>query len=195
MEPDREENDAKRGRSDGNEGNEGSKGSDGNEGNGETGGTDTWAAKADPERERLVFGHRFDWERAGRVAKFEGVTPETARVLLDEGYVRPDARVDGLPTMAEVVSFVEWAEASEPVRAGDARLTVHGRMVAPDQPDVGVVLEGVKYEGRMTDEFVREFARLFYRADSFMLEKDLHARCWQGGEVDQPQTGSWPPEQ
>jgi hypothetical protein len=135
------------------------------------------SVRTDPEREDLVFGYRIDWEVAGPAVKFDGLSPATARELLDAGYMDPDARCGTSPTMAETVAFMERYSA-EAVPEGSGEMSAHGRVVAPDQPDSGVFIEGVKYMGRTSDAFVREFATLFYEADSFMLEKDLHGRCW-----------------
>jgi hypothetical protein len=129
----------------------------------------------DPEREDLVFGHRIDWETTSAV-KFEGLSTTTARELLDAGYVDPEASCGASPTMEEMVAFMERYGESAPESAGE--MSAHGRMLAPDRPDGGVVIEGLKYLGPTSDEFIREFAALFYEAESFMLEKDLHGRCW-----------------
>lgn len=130
----------------------------------------------DAGRERIVFGHEIDWSVTGPEVKFEGLSPADARVLLDNGYMNPEARSGRSPTMAEMVAFMErYAEAALE-RSGE--LSAHGRVIAPTEPDAQVVLEGVIYSGLTSDAFVKEYAALFYRADSFMLEKDLHARCW-----------------
>ena len=133
--------------------------------------------RTDLEREDLVFGHRIDWEVAGPAVKFEGLSPTAARELLDAGYIDPDARCGRSPSMAEMVAFAE-RYSDDAVPEGEGEMSVHGRVVGPDQPDSGVLIEGVKYLGATSDEFVREFATLFYEAESFMLEKDLHGRCW-----------------
>jgi hypothetical protein len=59
------------------------------------------SVRTDPEREDLVFGYRIDWEVAGPAVKFDGLSPATARELLDAGYMDPDARCGTSPTMAE----------------------------------------------------------------------------------------------
>lgn len=129
----------------------------------------------DPNREELVFGHRIDWDRTTTV-KFEGLSVPDARHLLEAGYMSPAATVGDSPTMEDIVTFCErWAEA-EPQTEGET--SVHGRMVASDQPDAGVYIEGVRYAGPTSSGFVRAFADAFAEAQSFMLEKDLHARCW-----------------
>jgi hypothetical protein len=132
--------------------------------------------RIDPECERAVFGHRIDWETAGPAVKFEGLSPATARELLDKGHLDPEARCGRSPPMSEILAFTERHANTSPEAEGD--LSVHGRVVGPDRSDARVVLEGVKYLGPTSDAFVREFAELFYEAESFMLEKDLHGRCW-----------------
>lgn len=129
------------------------------------------------EREELVFGHRIDWSVAGPMVKFEGLSPADARALLDRGYMDPEARCGSSPPMAELVAFME-RYSGDSIPEGNGEMSAHGRIVAPDQPDRGVLIEGVKYLGPTSDEFVREFAASFYAAESFMLEKDLHGRCW-----------------
>jgi hypothetical protein len=129
----------------------------------------------DAGREELVFGHRIDWDRTNSV-KFEQITAPDARRLLEDGYMSPAATSGGSPTMAAVVEFCErWGD-EEPQRDGE--ISVHGRVVAPDDPDAGVYVEGVRYTGPTSNAFVRAFADAFAEADSFMLEKNLHARCW-----------------
>lgn len=127
------------------------------------------------ERERLALGHEVDWSGTNAV-KFERLPVETARRLLDEGYVDGEARVGGSPSMASMVAFCEQWAGEPPQRDGETSL--HGRVVAPDDPDSGVYFEGVRYTGETSSAFVRAFADAFADADSFMLEKDLHARCW-----------------
>ncbi|PSP76315.1 hypothetical protein BRC86_01540 [Halobacteriales archaeon QS_3_64_16] len=130
----------------------------------------------DPEREQLVFGHRIDWNTTSEV-KFEGLPTATARELLDAKYVDPEATCGASPTMEEMVAFMErYGEDATPEREGE--MSAHDRVLAPDHPDGGIVIEGLKYLGPTSDGFVREFAALFYEAESFMLEKDLHGRCW-----------------
>lgn len=129
----------------------------------------------DSEREAIVFGHRVDWDRTS-VVKFERLSVEEARRLLEEGYVAPDARAGDSPPMAEIVEFCERWSVESPQDEGETSL--HGRVVAPDQPDAGVYFEGVRYTGPTSSAFVRAFAETFGHARSFMLEKDLHARCW-----------------
>jgi len=133
--------------------------------------------RTDPEREERVFGHRIDWSIAGPMVKFEGLTPADARALLDGGYIDPDARCGNSPPMAELVAFMERYSADGVVES-EGEMSAHGRVIAPDQPDGGILIEGVKYLGPTSDEFVREFASSFYEAESFMLEKNLHGRCW-----------------
>ena len=130
----------------------------------------------DPEREEIVFGHRIDWETTSEV-KFENLSTATARELLDAEYMDPEATCGASPTMEEMVAFMErYGEDATPESEGE--MSAHGRVLAPDHHDGGVVIEGLKYLGPTSDEFVREFAALFYEAESFMLEKDLHGRCW-----------------
>jgi len=130
----------------------------------------------DPEREQLVFGHRIDWDTTSAV-KFEGLPTATARELLDAGYMNPEATCGASPTMGEMVAFME-RYGKDAIPESEGEMSAHGRVLAPDHPDGGVVIEGLKYLGPTSDTFVREFAALFYEAESFMLEKDLHGRCW-----------------
>jgi hypothetical protein len=129
-----------------------------------------------PEREELVFGHRIDWSVTGPMVKFEGLAPADARALLDRGFMDPDARCGSSPPMAELVAFIE-RYSGDAVPEGAGEMSAHGRVVAPDLPDGGVLIEGVKYLGPTSDGFVRDFAARFYEAESFMLEKDMHGRC------------------
>jgi hypothetical protein len=129
----------------------------------------------DRERERIALGHEVDWSHTSAV-KFERLPVADARRLLDEGYVDPEATVGDSPTMAATVAFCERWSAESPQTEGETSL--HGRVVAPDDPETGVYFEGVRYTGPTSSAFVRAFADTFGDADSFMLEKDLHARCW-----------------
>jgi hypothetical protein len=131
----------------------------------------------DREREERIFGHRIDWSVAGPMAKFEGLAPTDVRALLDEEYMDPDARCGTSPPMAEMVAFMERYSGDKRPEGG-GEMSAHGRVVAPDLPDAGILIEGVNYLGPTSDEFVRDFATSFYEAESFMLEKDLHGRCW-----------------
>ncbi|MFC7227020.1 hypothetical protein N0B31_06365 [Salinirubellus salinus] len=129
----------------------------------------------DSERERIALGHEVDWSHTS-VVKFERLPVADARTLLDEGYVDPQARVGDSPTMVEILAFCERWSAESPQTDGETSL--HGRVVAPEDPETGVYFEGVRYTGPTSAEFVRAFADTFATAQSFMLEKDLHARCW-----------------
>ncbi|MFC6732864.1 MULTISPECIES: hypothetical protein [unclassified Haladaptatus] len=130
----------------------------------------------DTGRETVIFGHEIDWTVAGPDVKFEGLSPSAARTLLTEGYMDPDARSGRSPTMATMVEFMERFADADPERNGT--MSAHGRVIAPSEPDAQVLLEGVIYSGPTSSAFVRAYADLFYEASSFMLEKDLHARCW-----------------
>lgn len=130
----------------------------------------------DAGRETIVFGHEIDWSITGLAVKFEGLSTDGARKLLENEYMNPDARSGRSPTMRKMVEFMERYADADPERTG--QLSAHGRVIAPSEPDSQVVLEGVIYSGPTSSEFVREYASLFFEADSFMLEKDLHARCW-----------------
>jgi hypothetical protein len=125
----------------------------------------------DSARERIALGHEVDWSHMSAV-KFERLSVADARRLLDEGYVDPEATVGDSPTLAETVAFCERWSAEPPQTEGETSL--HGRVVAPDDPETGVFFEGVRHTGPTSGAFVRAFAD----GDSFMLEKDLHARCW-----------------
>ncbi|WP_338728984.1 hypothetical protein [Haladaptatus sp. DJG-WS-42] len=130
----------------------------------------------DAGRERIIFGHEIDWSATTPEVKFEGLSPADARALLNQRYMNPDERSGRSPAMEEMVAFMERYAEADPEREG--AMSAHGRVIAPTEPDSQVVLEGVIYSGPTSDGFVKEYAFLFYRADSFMLEKDLHARCW-----------------
>ena len=129
------------------------------------------AIRADPEREEHVFGYRIDWLVASPMVKFEGLVPADARTLLDERYVGPDVRCGNSPPMAELVAFMERYDTDGVVET-EEDISAHGRVVGPNQSDARVLFEGVKHLGLTSDEFVREFAALFYGAGIVHARKE-----------------------
>lgn len=130
------------------------------------------------EVERVVLGYGIDWSKTDEV-KFESLPADLARELVEKGQINPEERCDGSPTMGRIVDFMETYSGSEYSYGKIGEMIAHGRIFAPDSGrDARVLLEGVQYSGKTSDEFVLEFARLFHDADTFMLEKDLHAKCW-----------------
>lgn len=123
------------------------------------------------ERERLVFGENFDVEKYkyGGVRHFSMMPPDTARKLMELGYVDPDEAQNCSPEAEFMVKFCE--------EMGDAWY-LHGYVVSPKRSDCRITFEGVESDEGLTAMEALKFMRAFRFADEICADAGDLAYCW-----------------
>lgn len=123
------------------------------------------------EREQLLFGRHYSPLNysAGGICRFGEVSAETARKLIERGFVDPDDTQNSSPTMKEMVDFCDdetdfWY--------------LHGYAVSPNRFDCRVTFEGVGSHGVLGLDAAYEFLKHFRDADEITIGCDSPAWCW-----------------
>ena len=99
---------------------------------------------------------------------FSGMTPATARVLLEKGYADPEDCQNGSPSFLEMTEFCEKHPG----------FTMHGYVIGSDRDDARVTAEGV--QGTAQDaEGMLDFFETFRCADSCDTDRETRScYCW-----------------
>ena len=106
------------------------------------------------DRERIVYGHQIRWgtrdeydgvrdqfARIGPLGPMEsGIDTETARQLIDEGHMDPEATQNRSPTMDELVTLGESLRDND----GVDWVEYTGYMIGPGRPDTRITLTGIR---------------------------------------------------
>ena len=123
------------------------------------------------ERERLVFGEDIDMEkyRYGGTRSFSGMHPETARKLMELGYLDPEETQNCSPEAEYMVAFCE--------EMGDGWY-LHGYVVSPERSDCRITFEGIESYENLTAEEALKFAKAFRYADELCADAGCCAYCW-----------------
>lgn len=101
-------------------------------------------------------------------ARFSGMSPETARKLLEAGFADPEDQQNCSPTFLEMVEFCE----SHP------GFTMHGYTIGEVRDDARVTAEGVQGEAASIDDAL-DFAEAFRCADDFSIARGTaHPACY-----------------
>lgn len=122
------------------------------------------------ERELLVFGENYDPEayKYGGCRRFDEMDLETAKRLVELGYLDPEEDQNGSPTTQDYIDFCEsWP---------DVPYTMHGYVISPTRNDCRITLEGLSCEEHLTPEQALEFLKAFRYADECCV--DYGAWCW-----------------
>lgn len=123
------------------------------------------------ERERLVFGEDLDMEkyRYGGVRHFSEMTPETARKLMELGFIDPEDAQNCSPEAEYMVAFCE--------EMGEGWY-LHGYVVSPTRSDCRITFEGIESTTPCTAEEAIKFMRAFRFADEVCADIGQMAYCW-----------------
>lgn len=123
------------------------------------------------ERELLVFGEELDMEKYkyGGTRGFSEMAPETARKLMELGYLDPEETQNCSPEAEYMVQFCE--------EMGDG-WTLHGYVVSPKRCDCRITFEGVESDTLCTAEEAIKFMRAFRYADEVCADIGTMAYCW-----------------
>lgn len=141
--------------------------------------------KTDSRREQLVFGNPIDWDGddvSGGIALFgdhyddTAIDVETARTLVDEGYVHPNGRQNSSPQFVEMVAWGERTEAEY-----DVTVEFEGYVVSPNRGDARVSFTRIvvwSNEGAFDVSLVAELGEKFGRADETHIGEETASFWW-----------------
>ena len=123
------------------------------------------------EREGLVFDRAYIDEnyQLGGVAWFDEMSVETAKKLIEKGYIDPDDAQNNAPCAQEMVDFCD---------DGSGKWYLHGYVVSRDRDDSRISFEGVGSHGPITAEDALWFTKAFRYADNLNVEIGGEAYCW-----------------
>lgn len=126
------------------------------------------------EREQLVFKRNYDpqvYSRMGGLQRFDNMTVETARKLIDLGYLDPDDCQNSSPTNGEFVEFIEGCK-----NPGDWYL--HGYAISAERSDCRVNIEGISTYCEVDQEDMVNFLMQNRFADELQAGINQSLYCW-----------------
>lgn len=122
------------------------------------------------ERERLVFGEDLNMEKYfGGVRHFDMMAPETARKLMELGYLDPEETQNCSPEAEYMVSFCE--------EMGEG-WSLHGYVVSHKRSDCRITFEGIESDDGLTAVEAIKFLKAFRYADELCADAGACAYCW-----------------
>lgn len=129
-------------------------------------------------REHLIFDEDYNQNRYGGdgtplTRHFEGLSLNTAEVLIKQGFLDPEETQNESPKVAE---FIEFAKEHP-----DGNFTFHGYVVGPEREDCRVSFEGIESDSdNISVETVIDFTKMFcstYSADNIVIDPN-QLYCW-----------------
>lgn len=103
---------------------------------------------------------------AGGIAKFNGLTVDKLKLLIDNNFIDMQGTQNYSPTTEDIYNFM----------CRHPEMMAHGYAVNLSRSDYRVTLEGV--QGHTDSQgTINEFISIFRQADEFMFE-DGHLYCW-----------------
>jgi len=137
----------------------------------------------DDERYRIIFGEQIDYDGAAYFAAGENptgdpISPETAQLLIDEGYVAPDVGQNRAPTARELV---ETARAYDARTTSDVHAALCGYVIPARRPDARVMFTTVRLEspgGFIPEDVQTDIRTEFERGPDELYTTDTVVRCW-----------------
>ena len=130
------------------------------------------------ERDLLVWGEERDWsESCGGILYFEGMSPDTARQLIEKGYLDPEDCQNSSP---EAETLVAWGEAHHGM---GVYTTFDGYVVEPTRHDCRISIETVYCEWYMvnserSEQILIDFVNEFRMADEFQISTRSGMAWW-----------------
>ena len=98
----------------------------------------------------------------GGLEKFEDLKADQLEVLVKENFIDPNYKYRSAPT---IQTFLDFMKTHEDVWA-------HGFAITTDREDARVVIEGLMYYGKSTDELKKDFKQFCSGAADLRIEKD-----------------------
>ena len=123
------------------------------------------------EREQLVFGRSYASEKysMGGICYFDNMSVQTAKKLMNAGYIDPNDAQNCSPTAEEMIQFCD---------DDTGAWYLHGYVVSPDRADCRITFEGVRSECELTAEQALDFLQAFRFADELTAGVGQTAYCW-----------------
>ena len=97
----------------------------------------------DAERHELLG---LDPTHNSDIMRFEGITLETLKELVEKGFADADAQQNDAPTIGE---FIEWME--QQLQIGNDTITAHGYIVTNKRSDRRISIEGLEHASEVPD--------------------------------------------
>ena len=119
------------------------------------------------KRDIIIYGEHDREAYRGGWRRFENLSLDTLKQLVDQNYIDLDERQNNSPSVREIMEFME--------KYPD--YTAHGYVISAKRPDYRVSLEGVeKRAPAASKEEKEEFKRLFKYADECNMTDCMY--CW-----------------
>lgn len=157
-----------------------------------------------PEAEELIFGEPIEWgetlpdggiERISQLGRMDsGITPDTARELIDGGHMDAEGTQNGSLTMEKLVSVVE-----EELNTSDVEIELTGYVISPYRPDDRIRLTGItvtptddnaEIPSDIRDTFEEEFATVTTTYTAGSRSDGLPVRSDMDDPFNLPQHGA-----
>lgn len=123
-------------------------------------------ASEQEERNKIIRLEANFEAQTDNYAQFSGMTPETARRLISEGYADPNDSQNGAPTFEEMTAFCE----------AHPGFKLEGYVIGGNRSDARVTADAVRGPAADMDTR-RAFSKLFRRADAFSCNR-YECYCW-----------------
>lgn len=104
---------------------------------------------------------------SGGIKRFENLTLEALEKLVKEGYADPEDAQNDAQTLGCMLEFMRKFP----------EVTAHGYAVEGSRYDCRVTLEGLRFDGKSSQELKTAFIDEFRKADEFVCE-DNQLFCW-----------------
>ena len=104
----------------------------------------------------------------GGLEKFEDLKVDQLEALVKENFVDPTYKYRSAPT---IQAFLDFMKAHEGVLA-------HGFAITTNREDARVVIEGLMFYGKSTDELKKKFEQFCSGASDLRIEKDELYSWW-----------------
>ena len=123
-------------------------------------------------REQMIFGRNYAPANysAGGICQFDNMRFETAKELLNRGFLPPVDKQNDAPTAQEFIGFMEQHD--------PGNWTLSGYSVSPARDDVRVSIDGIRSFGPLTDRDMVDFLRTFRTANKLVAEDNQPVFCW-----------------
>ncbi len=116
-------------------------------------------------RDEMIFGEYAPDKYMGGVRRFEGISADLIKELMEMGYADPDEAQNSSPSIQELVDYANRYDG----------YLFDGYVVSLDRSDYRVSIETIKkYEDVDKDEMM-DFVKEFRSADEFNIDGELYA--------------------
>lgn len=116
-------------------------------------------------RDEMIFGRYEPSAYAGGIRRFEGLSLELVKKLIELKFINPDDAQNYSPT---INGFIEYAEDWEDYEFG-------GYVVSIDRDDYRVSIDSIEKSEPISKKEMVAFVKMFRDADEFSIEDGLYA--------------------